>query len=335
MILIILIALGTSFFLTISYSIVESACVHSSHRMPYQRDVWGGECREEIGLFWSVFYLEPLTSIDDPAPSYGPEISFRLKPFLLINLCATFALWIILSLINRYFKPVIIVVGSLATGFVLIYGGKKLKKSWDDSAVELTNITIITSDIHPGVYNSMFYPHEACYLIPPSDRVKYGYAEYEHMDNNDIVQPGSIKGKELRRIINATKDIKEKTDTDWKKEFVYKIVVVYKTRDGYDSIRVNGYGDFPEGWSGYIRLINETCGINYLREDPEAVSFTPEWFSETYGIYDDDIAGDITVKEYLESQRITLQNASCMNDSGNLFRFDPGLGVEMFNMNYN
>ena len=177
MILIILIAIGTSLFLTVSYSIVESVCVHSHKRMPIQHDVYGGECREEVGIFRSVFYLEPMTSIDDPAPSYPPKTSFLLKKFLIYNLCASFALWIILSLINRYFIPVIIVVGTLATGFALFYGGKKLKKSWDDTALELSHITIITSDIHPGVYNSMWYPHEATYLIPPSSVVKYGYSD--------------------------------------------------------------------------------------------------------------------------------------------------------------
>ena len=332
--IIILIAIGSVLLLTTSYSLIESACVHSGHEMPYQRDVWGGECREEVGIFWSVFYLEPMTSIDDPAPSYAPEINFRLRPFLIFNVCGAFALWLIISLVNRYFKPVIIVVGGLATVFLVIFGIKKFKKAWNDTPVELTSITILTSDVHPGVYNSMFYPHEAFRLVPPGGDVEYGYSVREYMDKNRINMPADIKGKELRRLIDAATKIKENSDKDYNKEFVYKVVVVYATKSGYDSVRVKGYGDFPEGWSDFIKLVNETCGLDYLRENPEPVKFSTEWFSETYGIYDSDLAGDVTVEDYLELSKINLERASNMNSSGDASDFEPGRWIESFNLKY-
>ncbi len=332
--IIILIAIGSILLLTTSYCIIESVCVHNHRDMPYQRDVWGGECREEVGVFWSVFYLEPMTSIDDPAPSYAPKINFRPIPFVLINVCGAFALWLILSLINRYFKPVIIVVGGIATVFLVFFGVKKFKKAWEDTPVELTSITVLTSDVHPGVYNSMFYPHEAFYLVPAGDGEKYGYSVREYMDKSKINMPGSITGKELRRLIDMAEQIKENSDTDYKKEFVYKVVVVYKTKSGYDAVRVKGYGDFPEGWSDFIKTVNETCGLDYLRENPEPVTFTTEWFSKTYGIYDSDLAGDVTVEEYLKLSKINMERASCMNSSGDAFEFEPGKAVEAFNERY-
>ena len=322
--IIILISIVLPLLLTIPYSCIESFCVHNHKEMPYQRTVWGGECREEVGIFWSVFYLEPMTSVDDPEPSYPPEISFNLKKFLLINVCSAFVLWVILSLINRYFKPVIIVVGSLVTVFLVIIIGKKVKKNWEDTPVELTSITVITSDVHPGIYNSMFYPHETCCLVPAGKENRFGYLENHYMSEDNITQPGTITGKELKNIIAAAKKVKENTDTDYNKEFVYKMVVVYKTKDGYESVKTQGYGDFPECWGDFINLINITCGLDYLRADPEAVQLTPEWFSETFGIYDDDLVEYSSVEEYLEKKKITMKNVSGMNASGDYFCFRPG-----------
>ena len=331
---IILIAIGSVLLLTTAYSMIESACVHSGKDMPYQRDVWGGVCYEEVGIFWSVFHLEPMTSIDDPAPAYAPEINFRLKNFLTINICGAFALWVILSLINRYFKPVIIVVGSLVTVYLVIFAVKKIKKAWEDTPVELTSITVVTCDVHPGIYSTMFYPHNAYRLVPPGGDEEYGYSAREYMDTNKIKMPADIKGKELRKLIDVAKQVKENTDRDYKKDFVYKVVVVYKTKSGYDSVRAVGYGDFPECWPEFIRAVNETCGLDYLRENPEPVTFSAEWFSETYGIYDDDLAGDVTVEDYLELSKINMERASCMNSSGDTFDFEPGKYVKAFNEQY-
>ncbi len=326
--MIILIALLIPLIVTTAYSMVESYCVHNGKDMPIQHDVYGGECREEVGIFWSIFYLEPMTSMDDPTPATPPSITFSIVQFLKINVGCAFLLWVAISLINRYFKPVIIVVGILVTGFLAVFGFKKGKKAWGDIPVELESVTIITSDVHPGIYNSMFYPHEACYLVPAGEGVQYGYLEMEYMGRGQYRDPASIKGKELRAIINKAKKIKENTDTDWDKEFVYKVYVVYKTKSGYESVKTTGYGDFPEGWGDFVRLVNETCGLNYLREDPEAVSLSPEWFSETFGIHDSDLPGDMTVKEYLEKRKITIKNCSGMNASGNIFSFQPGKALE-------
>lgn len=323
-IIIILISIVVPLLFTISYSSIESFCVHNGKDMPYQRDVWGGECREEVGLFWSVFYLEPMTSIDDPQPSYGPDINFSWKSFLRINVCCAFALWVILSLINRYFKTVIIVVGGLATVFLVFFAGKKIKKAWEDTPVGLESITVITSDVHPGIYNSMFYPHNTCYLVPAGEESRYGYLKNCYMSEKGYVQPRTISGKELRNIINAANTVKENSDTDYKKEFVYKVVVVYKTKSGYDSVKVTGYGDFPECWGDFINVVNSTCGIDYLREDPEPVRLTPDWFSETFGIYDDDFVEFSSVEEYLEKKKITMKNCSGMNASGDYFCIRPG-----------
>ncbi|MCR5011783.1 MAG: hypothetical protein K6A72_05525 [Lachnospiraceae bacterium] len=319
--LVILISIAVSLILNGSYLGLETACIKSGRNMPIQRELWGGDCIEYVGLYWTRVILTPATSVDDPAPPARDEQYFYMRSFILYTVMLACGLWIILSLVNRHFKAVLIVVGSV----LFIWGGfnlwKKLKKMSDETPVRLHNMTIVTSDLHPGVYNKMWYPHCASYLVPADKDNRYGYSAYEYMD--DYIAPEEIEGADLMRIINTAKAVKENTNTDRKDDFAYYVKIVYETRGGHDSIRIDGYGSFPEEWDEFIKTVNETCGVDYLREDPELQKYSDEWFSETYGIYDSDLPEGMNVEQFVTNYKIDMKRISGLSTSGDYWDFVP------------
>ena len=162
---IILISLGIAVALTLGYLAYESIALVTTGLPPIHREQWGGECRIETGLFWSVTILEPMTSIDDPvAPS--PDIRNFRAPMLLVSVLTIFAAaWIILSLINGKWKTVLIAVGAVTACVLLFTGGKKIQKKINETPEKLIKIEIYTTDIRPGQCFAVEYPRNAYYLV--------------------------------------------------------------------------------------------------------------------------------------------------------------------------
>jgi hypothetical protein len=80
-------------------------------------------------------------------------------------------------------------------------------------------------------------------------------------------------------------------------------------------LQIIGYDSFPEEWGEFIRTINEACGMHHLRENPEMVTFSKEWFCDTYGIHDQDMPEGLSVDQFIEKYNITMQRLSGMNPS--------------------
>jgi len=324
--LIILISIAVSALITFGYFGIEGFLVHSGKNMPFQREVYGGECIDEIGIFWGRTILCPMSSVDEPAVSEPDIIGFNRIKLLKVFAGMAFALWIILCFINKRFKVPIITVAVLATGAFLFLGGKKIKEAVDETPVELSSIKVFTSDIHEDTYCGLWYPHSALHLVKAGEDGKYGKTDSVRMENYTL--PAEVSKAQLKALIKATEALKENTDTDRGKDFAYNIYVVYKQLDGYGSIRVKGYGAFPEEWADFARIVNEICGKDYLSEDPVLVSFSYDWFSEKYGIYDKDLPIGMTLEDFLEGRDITMNNICGQDDSGELFTFDPGKILE-------
>ena len=310
---IIFISILLSLIVNFAYLAVETISVKSAKLPPIHKVVYGGECVEYVGIYWIVTSLAPLLSADEVYTPSGPIESFFLNRLLLDIALLAFAAWVVLALINRYFKVLIIVIGSMACVFLLVTGARKAIEYWKNTPTELCSVTVITSDIHPGVYNSIKYPQKASYLVPAGDGQKYGYSENEEM--LDFISPDQVSGKNLRALIKAAEKIREKTNSNHRGDFAYRIKIVYKTRDGYGHVQMLGYESFPEEWGEFIHILNETCGMNYLREKPEMVKFSREWFSDTYGINDSDMPEGASVEGFFNSYQINMATICGMNKS--------------------
>ena len=311
-----------------TYFGIETFCVKTGRNMPVQTTESGGECVVSQGIFWSVTILAPLTSVDDPVAAGPPIEGFSIPSLILAVIILSFILWVILCLFSRNLKPVLIVAGSIAAIFLLVTCGKKLKKAWDEIPTELSSITVITSDIHPNSYFSLRYPYDASYLIPPQEDGTCGKTGYDHMDQN--IRPEDVTKKQLRALIKAAKNVKSNTDTDRQKDFMYQIELVYKQHKGYGHIRTEGYGEIPPDWAEFVRLTNEICGVDYLREKPEPVTFSYEWFAETYGIHDEDMPEGASVEQFITYWKITMRTICGINSSGDYTHFDPSGRLEKY-----
>ncbi|MBO4390411.1 MAG: hypothetical protein J5825_06095 [Lachnospiraceae bacterium] len=320
---IILVSLIFSFCVNGAYLLFESAFVLFAKRLPFYRMRYGGDCIMYEGAYWWILSPEPMSSPEHPVAASTPRFSFSFLMLLICVAVLAVVAWLVLSLVNRYFKTVLITVGSAAVITLSVYGGKKAYSKWEDTPVELKTITICTADIHPDVYHSMDYPSRATYLVPAGDGVTYGYSEAVSMKSSaSITDPKNVTKKQLKALLASAKELKEHTNTGSKDGFAYKVVITYRKNKGSGRYQINGYGSFPEEWSGFIRLVNETCGTDYLREDPEAVTFSEEWFSETYGVCSDTLPEGGTMEGFINSQRIGMERLSDIGISGIFIPFE-------------
>ena len=320
---IILISLIGALLINCAYLAVETICVKTGRNMPIQSQVTGGECIEQVGLFWRVTILCPMTSAEEHyTPSPNIE-SFAILQFLGMIMITAFVLWILLMILSRRIKPALICVGILVACALLVTGGTKLKDAWDDTPEELIRVTVITADLHPGVYNSINYPTNASCLVLPGEGQPYGYLDDQEV--TDFISPENVTRGQLKALLKAAKAVAENTDTDQKKDFAYKISIVYKTRAGGRKVtHIIGFDAFPAEWESFIQTLGETCGGNYLREKPEMVRYSKEWFCETFGISEKDMPEGKTVDDFINQHKISMQKICGMNPySWNYECFDP------------
>ena len=317
----ILVSVILSLAVNLAYLAVETICVMTGRNMPFQRVAYGGECIEYCGIFWRITAFAPLTRADEPhAPSPNIEYLSVISLFMAI-LGLAFLFWCLLCLFKKRLKPVLITAGGMAAVMLAVVGCKQLKSAWDDAPVELYKIMVITSDIHEGNYFSLCYPADASYLVAPGEDGAYGKTAYDLMTN--YTQPQAVTRKQLKALLQAARKVKDASDSDMKKDFMYFIKVTYKTNEGYGNVRAYGYGAFPEEWAEFIRLTNEICGQDYLREQPEPAILTAKWFSETYGLWDEDLPEGASVEHFLSSQKVQMKNVCGLSDSGNYIHYSP------------
>jgi hypothetical protein len=308
------ISIMVSLFVNFAYLTLETICVKVSGNLPIKNVLYGGECMEYEGVFGGITILCPMTSSDEPHVSATPILRFSIFNFIGAIILLSFVTWLVLLLINRYFKLALILVGSIAGISLAVIGGKKEIERWEETPVALTSITVITADLHSGVYNSMSYPKQVASLVVAGEGQSYGYSKNESIA--DCISPENMNGKQLQALIKTAQKVKEHTNTDQTKDFAYRFKIIYKTRGGgHKNLQIIGYDSFPEEWGEFIRTINEACGMHHLRENPEMVTFSKEWFCDTYGIHDQDMPEGLSVDQFIEKYNITMQRLSGMNPS--------------------
>ena len=326
---IILISLGIAVVLTLGYLAVESISVSATGRPLIHREQWGGDCREEIGLFWTIVIPEPMTSIDEPVVA-SHDIRYFNARMLFISMLVIFAAaWIVLSLINGKWKTVLITVGAVTAGVLLFIGGKKIQKKINETPEKLIKIEIYTTDIRPGQCFSVEYPRKAYYLVKAGEEGKFGRTETRKLENS--VSTEDVSKAELNQIIEAVRKVKENSNKDYKEDVAYFVSVQYEQKKGYCTVGAYGYGGYPEGWDELVALTNGLCGGDYLSETPTVQSLTEEWFSETFGIYEEDLPDGFTVDDFMKSQRIDM-NFLC--GYRNRYTFDAEKFYESYMSNF-
>ncbi len=321
MMVIILLSIFIAFSITAIPFVCEGIYTKIHNRPLFYHEEYGGECFSYEGIFWYVLVLAPLTSGDKEADSSsGPMIGYDIEPVMICFLSFLLISWILLCLINKKFKTLLIVIGSFFALTFVVFIFSNLSKVENDKPIELTSIRIYTSDIVSDHYFTVDYPYEAIKFIKAEEGVKHGTYEVEEINKN--IKPKEVSKEQLKELIKVAKEVKANSDTDRNGEYTYRLEVVYKTHDGYKEIKVTGYNGYPEGWSELVKISNEIFGSDYLSENPEHIVLTPEWFSENFGIKDEDFYGDFTVEDYLEFKEVNMERLSCLSRDGTTFVFD-------------
>lgn len=274
-----------SFCLNIIYLFFESACVWVGF-IPFAFTSQGGECVQYYGRYWSITQFYPMSSSDHPQPTPDPEKAFSFIMVLITLVAVTFIIFVILCIKNGYAKKVLVIIGAIAVTVCGVTVVKIAVNKWNDTPMELCQIQVITSDLHPDVVNALEYPGQALTLVPAGSAGNlYGYSEVITIENGKDVT--EVTRKELEALLDAASAAKEHSIKKYSGDFAYKVEITYTSRDGYyHRMYFRGFNEFPEEWAEFARLVNEICGGEYLRENPELVAYTDAWFSETYGIRD-------------------------------------------------
>lgn len=292
-----------SFCLNIIYLIFESACVWVGF-IPFAFTSQGGECVQYFGRYWSITYFYPLTTADDPNRAPEPEKAFSFIMVLITLVAVTFIIFVILCIKNGYAKKVLVIIGAIAVTVCGVIVVKIAVNKWNDTPMELSQIQVITSDLHPDVVNALEYPGQALTLVPAGSAGNlYGYSEVITIENGKDVT--EVTRKELEALLDAASAAEEHSIKKYSGDFAYKVEITYRTRGGYyRRMYFRGFNEFPEEWAEFARLVNEICGGEYLRENPELVAYTDAWFSETYGIRDSGLPEGASIqgmKDYIHS----------------------------------
>ena len=166
-----------SFCFNIIYLFFESACVWVGF-IPFAFTSQGGECVQYIGRYWSITYFYPLTTADDPNRAPEPEKAFSFIMVLITLVAVTFIIFVILCIKNGYAKKVLVIIGAIAVTVCGVIVVKMAVNKWNDTPMELSQIQVITSDLHPDVVNALEYPGQALTLVPAGSAGNlYGYSE--------------------------------------------------------------------------------------------------------------------------------------------------------------
>ena len=233
-----------------------------------------------------------MSSPNEPHATPDPVKAFSFLGFLIAVAALAVIIFVVLCIRNRHTSKLLVIVGTIAVAVCGVFLVKKAVKKWNDTPMGFYRMQIITSDLHPEVVHTIDFrvgnPGRALMLVPAgSSGNTYGYSEENRLENTKTVE--EISREELMALLDAAFAVRDHRNRNYKGDFAFKVEIVYETRDGYDSVHFYGYDEFPEEWAEFARLANEICGGDYLREKPELVAYSDDWFSETYGIYDSDL----------------------------------------------
>ncbi len=314
---------------TLLWFVIEGSMVKKTGHMPFERVQSGGECIEYMGIFWGRTILTPMTSIDEPVVAQPDIIGYR-RPMVFWAIGILFACcWTILTLLTGRWKVILIIFGSAGILFLLVTGIKKAKQAWDETPMSISNVRVYTTDVRSGECVSVDYPWNSVSFVKAREEGPYGKYKTTHL--SQMIKPEDVTKEQFKALLKAGQTVKENSNRNWREDFTYRVEIVYKTRTGYGEIRVNGYGGtYPEGWADLVAIVNELAGGEYLRPDPGTFDLTPEWFTENFGVTDEDLPGALTVEDYLNNHDFRRELFSGLSSSGTTYPYDAEKGLQAY-----
>ena len=314
--------------------VFETLCVFVLNMPLLHLRFAGGECDQYVGFYWMVTHIYPLTDSNERPSGIQTDTGFSFLRFLLAVFVIALIIFFVMLLLNGYKKAILkLLVSSVALIAFIVLAGFGIKK-YKDIPTQLESVLVVTSDLHPGVYNAMDYPEYASRLVAPSEEDNvYGYSKETYLRANDknLILPEDVSAKQLKKLLKAAEAVRESKRGSSSDGFAYIIIIRYKTEGKRAELRTKGYGSFPEEWSVFVRVLNETCGTDYLREDPEHVFFSYEWFGKTYGITQKDLPNGATIEDFFNyNDRNSMEKICGLNYQYEFAPYDPTTYLEWF-----
>ena len=103
---------------------------------------------------------------------------------------------------------VLVIIGAIAVTVCGVTVVKIVVNKWNDTPMELCQIQVITSDLHPDVVNALEYPGQALTLVPAGSAGNlYGYSEVITIENGKDVT--EVTREELEALLDAASAAKE------------------------------------------------------------------------------------------------------------------------------
>ncbi|MCR4793018.1 MAG: hypothetical protein K5871_09710 [Lachnospiraceae bacterium] len=317
---IVLVSAVLALLITFIYCVIEGIMVHSTGHMPFEQNVIGGECVIYEGVFWRIELMAPLQAVGETAYSGGPKI-FLSGKMLIVSVLIIFAVsWTVLCLIGKKIRPVLVTIGTALVIYLLIIVTGKIKTSYDDTPTGLSYLRIYTTDLVSGHYIAVDYPSSVLTFVKAGEDGKYGRIESSSMSRH--LDADELTRDQFKALLNAVTTVRDNGSNDRELGYTYQIVMIYDTHGGRDSIRITGYGGYPEGWSDLVRITNEICGGDYLSEEPETAELTADWYAENFGVSDDDLPEGVSVEDYLRTEHFVIQRFSGVTSGGMTYGFD-------------
>ncbi len=303
------------------------ALVSSELPISYERP--GGDCSVDQGIGWNILHLYPLTAVSDTYTGSTTHVNFDFLSLVIVFAALWFLMFLIICLFTKNIRLLLIIFGSILGIVLLIFIISTVKDAIGDTPTELSSIRIHTSDMHPGSCYAISYPRNVYYFVPAGKAGPYGHTQSETLYLEDDVE--NISKKQLKQLLNAATELKSETVLKGDKEaFAFRVEIVYKTNDGYGSLKFTGYESFPDSWAGFASEVNSICKNNYLSETPQPVRFSKEWFMESFAISEADMPPEGSLDGFIKYRKIDMETISGINSSGNEYIFDISTELDAY-----
>lgn len=304
----------------------------SSRDMLIQIEQPGGECIDFIGVGWHVLRLYPLCSVDEPAPSSAPILSFDLISIVVVFIALWLLCWIILCIFSKNWKKILLFVGIIAAGVLVCFIGSKAIRAYKRIPTGLISLQVFTADINPDSYYAVSYPDYVYSFVPADEDTRFGQCPEIPLQ---IPEGKEISKKQLKLLINAAEQLENDSTRHSKGHpFSYKVEIRISTHGGSSYISFEGYNEIPESWTEFVAIVNEICGDEYLSSNPDMVVYSDDWFCESFGVTESDIPEGGSLDQFLSTivggSENGIRNISGANHFMSLISFDVETTLEQY-----
>jgi len=176
----------------------------------------------------------------------------------------------------------------------------------------------------------VYYPYYTYRLIPGNA------ATGDHGGVRQKELARSIRDKEYdKKTLDALDKLLEQMEQDPSAEqnqtsvdrrnYTYHVTLQFKNSQNETVIkRVTGYNALPECWPEFALLINEMIEVDAFDENPELMTFSPEWYRDTFAI-DDSVFEYGSLEDMIRSMNLGMADiigGKAMNPMLSITRYE-------------